>query len=1216
MNTTNPSKKRLLINSLKFTLYQKNYYLSNMKLLVLISCIVFLSSVFSQEIEHAHSIHHAFIENKGQWDSKVLFKSRFKGGNLWVEQGKMMFHLQDYSDYQKAHAQPGSSKPVNTFTQHIVNLNFVGSNKIEQITKAIPTSNYYNFFIGNDPSKWTSDVRGYSEATLHNLYKGIDLKLIEDQEQLKYEFHVAANTDPSLIQLHFTGQKNIAVDKSGNLIVYTPLGNIQEKKPYAYQIINGKIKKVECTFDVKGENVNFKLGNYDKNTSLVIDPILVFATYSGSITDNFGMTATYGYDETAYSGGTIYGNSYPTPDPAAYDTDSHFSVPNVTNSVTTDIFISKYSSNGTTMLWTTFFGGGDDLIGTETVHSLICDKSNNLYLFGATSSTDIPIQNGYQSVHSGGQALSVSYNGTNFDAAGIDIFVAKFSANGHNLLGSTYVGGSGNDGVNYNTFGGNYPTAGRYDSLTINYGDQFRGEIMLDTAGNCIIASCTRSNDFPTVNPIQAANAGMQDGVIFKLNNDLSTMLFSTYIGGSNNDACYSVKVDSAYNIVFAGGTSSLNLPTTPGVWKETYCGGKVDGFIGKMDAAGNNIEVLSYVGTSNLDQVFFVEIDRSNNIFALGQSRGGLFPVTNAGYSNPNSGQFIAKFSSDMSTIQNSTVFGNGNTQLNISPSAFLVDFCGNIYVSGWGANILQNTPLNGMSVTPDAFQPNSPNGFDFYLMVLNRTFNTLLYGSYLGGNRAQEHVDGGTSRFDKNGVVYQSVCGGCGGFSDFPTTTGAWSNINRSTNCNNLLFKFDFQITPKAQFSTDIVSGCAPLKITFNNTSTASDTYLWDFGDGHLDSTTFNPTFTYNIPGTYTTYLYVTDSICQITDTAMVTINVFDSLLVDVPDKIQLCKPIEITLTGNSFGLADQFRWSSSNQFTDMLNASPADSTLTITPSGSTVYYFRVSNAFCTKYDSVIVEFISSAISLSGDNKICKGERTLITVTNSNPSVNFTYVWSPVSVIVNQPSSNTVNVSPPTSQYIYITASTAGGCIVKDSIFINVSDLGSINVEATASETSVLQGTTVTLYGQPPGYSYSWTPTMGLSTPANQQTQATINQTTTFTFSVSDQFCTKSDTVLVKTVPFVCDNPFIFVPNAFSPNGDGDNDILYVRSRIIQEVVFRVFDRWGEMVFESTSMSNGWDGIFKGRKCDPDVYDYYLKVICIDGQENIIKGNVTLLK
>ncbi len=1183
-------------------------------ILTIFSCVFI--GISAQEIEHQHSIHHAFIENKGQWDKSILFKTHFQGGNLWVQQGKLLFHLQDYSQYQKAHGNPLYTENSNTFKQDVVHLNFAGANEITAISKGKPTAEYYNYFIGNDRSKWASDVHGFNEATLLNLYNGIDLKLIEENEQLKYEFHLAPLANPALIQLDYAGQQKISIDKEGNLIVTSKLGNMRENKPYAYQIINGKIKNVNCDFEIIDNKVQFKLGNYDPKIPLVIDPILVFATYAGSVTDNFGMTATYGYDATAYSAGTIYGNVYPTPDPNAYDVNSNFTVPNVVNSVTTDAFVSKYSQDGTTMIWTTFLGGGDDTQGTETSNSLICDKQNNLYIYGVTSSTDFPIQGGYQVSHGGGTSLFISSNGANFGTTGTDIYVAKFSANGQNLMASTYMGGSLNDGVNYNIFGGNYP-ANAYDSLTTNYGDQFRGEIMLDSSNNVLVASCTRSTNFPITNAVQANNAGMQDGIIFKLNSTLSNLMFSTYIGGSKNDACYSIKIDSSYNMVFSGGTCSSNLPATAGGWQNAYNGGISDGFVGKLNPTGSILQRISYLGTTNYDQAFFVEIDRSDNIFVLGQSRGGTFPVLNAAFSNPGSGQFIVKLSPNLTTLLNSTVFGNGNADINISPSAFLVDYCGNIYVSGWGANLLLNTPLTGMAVTADAFQAAAPNGFDFYLMVINRTFSTLLYGTYLGGNQAREHVDGGTSRFDKNGIVYQSVCGGCGGVSDFPTTTNAWSNNNLSTNCNNIIFKFDFEITPDAQFTVDQTSGCAALEITFENTSTTTDSFLWDYGDGNVDSTTVNPTITYINPGVYDVYLYVTDSICQITDTALVIITVYDSLLVDVPDAIQLCVPIEISLIGNSFGTADSFLWSSNNQFTDQLNTTLNDSTLTITPQGSTIYYFQASNADCSIYDSVIVSFTSSLLLLSGDSTLCAGDQTQITVTNQNPSINFTYLWSPSSIISSQPNETAVIVNPPTTQYLYVTASASNGCLIEDSILISVSNLGNIPIVAAASEYIVVEGTTVTLTGTPStGYSITWTPITGVTNPSIAQTTANMTSTTLFNYSVTDGICLKSDTVLVKVLEFVCGDPFVYIPNAFSPNKDGDNDILYVRGILIDKMIFRIFDRWGEMVFESTNPANGWDGSFKGKFCDPDVFDYYLDVTCIDGQKNLIKGNITLLK
>lgn len=1178
--------------------------------------VLFALPAISQEIAHTHSLFHAMIENKGQWAPQVLFQSRSQEQTIWVQQHGFLFDIRDYSTLKKAHLHPelAGEAPDISYRQTIIAAHFIGSQEVSRIDKNLPGKEYYNYFIGNDRSKWVSGAYGYNEAVLHDFYPGIDLKVFDDAAHFKYELWCQPGSDVKKIALAYKGAEKVHIDEKGNLIISTPLGDIQEQAPVAYQLLNGKLTEVKCRFVLEENVVRFELGHYSKSAVLIIDPTLVFATYCGSVTDNFGMSATYGYDGTAYSAGTIYGNAYPTPDPNAYDVTSNFTVVNVAGSVTTDAFLSKYSPDGTTMIWTTFLGGGDNTQGTETVHSLICDKLNNVYMYGVTSSTDFPIVNGYQTSHGGGTPLSINFNGSNFGNTGTDIYVAKFSSNGQNLLGSTYMGGSLNDGVNYKVTSGNYNSVAAYDSLTTNYGDQFRGEIMIDSVGNCIVASCSRSQNFPVLNAFQPANAGQQDGVIFKLTSNLSGLLWSSYFGGSGNDACYSVKIDSSYNIVFAGGTGSPNLPGTAGAVYPSYQGGKADGFVGKLTADGQTLIRSSYMGMNLYDQAFFVEIDRLDNVFLLGQSVGGNFPIINAtGY--PNSSQFVVKLSPDLTAIQNSTIFGNGNPSINISPSAFLVDICGNMYISGWGANILQATPLSGMPVTPNAFQATAPNGFDFYLAVLDRDFDGLLYGSYIGGNQSQEHVDGGTSRFDKNGVVYQSVCGGCGANSDFPTSPGAWSSSNLSNNCNNLIFKFDFDLIPEAQFSTSDLLGCADYEVTFQNTSPPSDSYLWDFGNGDTTSVVYNPVVIYTQPGTYHVTLTVTDSVCLLTDTAEITIVVTPQLQLQVSSDTILCTPQPLTFTANSYGSATTFIWSDDPLFSDTLNTSISDSTLTITPGGTTTYYVQVSNPGCTMTDSVTVFFVDGALVISGDQQLCIGETSTLTASISIPGVTFNYSWEPQAILTPTGQDNVVTAQPVQDTWVVVTAAGSNGCFDQDSILLEVGNLGA-PVTATAFPEVVLPGETSTLTALPPGFSYSWSPVTGLSNPTGQITQATVNETTTYTVTVTDGICSQSSSVTVKVLDVACKEPFLYVPNAFSPNGDNENDVLYVRSAIATEILFRVFDRWGEMIFETRSLNEGWDGTFRGKLVDPDTYDYYLEAICTGGEQSIIKGNITLIR
>ena len=1342
----------------------------------LVSLLCFLCcALFFTTPSNAQFQGHEFVQNKGQWPADVQFMAKDGAAKIWMGQDRFLYQLTDFSALEKAHHEQKILENP-SLTSRLVQQRFKGVNPHAQAMGHKPAKHAYNFFLGSDSSRWASGVGAYGEVGYQDYYPGIDMFWKNDQANYKYLFVVAPGSAPAQIMWDYTGADAVIL-KKGSLLLKTAIGEIREEQPVAYQEINGKQIMVACAYTEISEGVyGYTFGAYDPAYPLVIDPILVFATYNGAVSDNFGMTATYGYDASAYAAGMVYGNNFPLPSLTSFDTNSNF------NSIAgaygiTDVFITRYAADGSTMLWSSFLGGGDNLQGTETAHSLICDSLNNIYLFGATSSTDFPVTTGaVQATHAGGSPNANFYfNGVYFGTQGTDLFVSKMSASGQNLLASTYVGGSANDGVNYRSLGLPYNNVAAYDSLTTNYGDQFRGEIYIDQTGSVLVASCSRSANFPTQVPFQALKSGGQDAVIFRLSPTFSALQFSSFYGGNKDDAAYSVKTDTLGAIVFAGGTGSNNLSGTAGAYQSSYNGGKTDGFVVKLTSNGTSILKASYVGTPNYDQVFFVEIDRNNQVFLLGQAIGGGFVVNNAPYSNPGSSQFVLKLNAALSTNLASTVIGNGSSQINISPAAFLVDICGNIYISGWGANILQSTPLSGMPLSANAFQ-SSTTGFDFYLMVLQNNFNGLLYGSYLGGAIAQEHVDGGTSRFDKNGVVYQSVCGGCGGHSDFPTSQGVWSNSNNSTNCNNLVFKFDFQLIPTAEFTSSNVQGCEDLIIDFQNTSAQWDSYLWDFGNGDTTSVVFNPSVTYTEPGTYEVFLYVTDSVCLITDTAQIQIVVLDSILLNLNDTINLCSSLPFTLIANTQGTANQFVWSLQNNLSNPLNL-PQDSSIVVTQGGwyfcqatngfcsvldsvfiafdvplnasfqvsdtigcsplslvlnntSTLtssflwdfgngqidsttfepaltftqpgtytisltisdsicqgtdqyalqvvvgpalsvaapaavflctstdtllsptivgtptsviwsssaqfldtlnpsgqanlslidpqnawYYIQISNGYCSAIDSVQLTIASDAFALNGPNLVCA--QAPFNLQLSGGATAQTIQWSPAASIIGPTNLATATASIATSQYIYVEVLTAQNCLLQDSIFVSVSPLNPLAVVASADPTIILPNASSQLSAMPVGnYTYNWTPTLGLSNPSIANPQATIEQTTIYTLTVSDGLCSGSDTVLIKVFDSICGAPFVYIPNAFSPNKDGQNDKLYVRGPFIESFVFRVYDRWGELVWETTNLTEGWDGTFRGKLLDPDVYDYYLQATCVGGLENIIKGNVTLIR
>ncbi|MDP4586779.1 MAG: hypothetical protein NWS86_01250, partial [Flavobacteriales bacterium] len=256
---------------------------------------------------------------------------------------------------------------------------------------------------------------------------------------------------------------------------------------------------------------------------LIIDPELIFSTYSGSFSDNFGFTATFDNDGHLYSGSSAFGNGYPTT-LGAYQ-EVWGGGDGQGNLAGTDIAISKYELDGTSMIYSTFLGGAND----ELPHSLICNAAGELIVLGTSSSPNYPTStSAYSSDFQGGTNIAPSGVGVQY-VNGSDIVITKLSASGASLIASTFLGGSGNDGVNASPI------------LKFNYADEFRGEVELDEEENILIASCTYSNDFPIFNGIQNNNAGGLDGIITKLNPELSEIIWSTYYGGSGDDGVYSL---------------------------------------------------------------------------------------------------------------------------------------------------------------------------------------------------------------------------------------------------------------------------------------------------------------------------------------------------------------------------------------------------------------------------------------------------------------------------------------------------------------------------------------------------------------------------------------------------------------------------------------------------------------------------------------------------
>lgn len=1141
-----------------------------------------------------------FIENKGQWPAQVAYMGELSGATFWMERSSVVIDRYDAERLHQAHANVNfrvDAAENATLRHHAVRLTFLSATPAAHTTADLPFVTRYNYFLGKDPSRWGRKARAFATTTLHEVAPGIDAVFREGRAGLKYDLVVAPGADPGALRFTYEGADELFV-RDGSLIISTSLGRLVERIPIAYQEIGNERRTVTCSYVLTNGVLSLRTGPYDPKLPLIIDPELAFATFSGSVSNNFGYSASFDAAGFLYAGSTAFGNQYPVT-LGAYQT--------TWAGGTTDIALSKYDTTGSFMVWSTYLGGG----AAEMPHSLFVDENDQLVVLGTTASTDFPTTTGaYDNSFGGGTPFTPTGLGLSYPN-GSDMIVARLSADGSSLLGSTYLGGSGNDGLNSAT------------GLKFNYADEVRGEVLLDDLGRIWVTSCTQSTDIPvTAGAAQGSfSGGSHDGYVARLNPALTQLQYASFIGGSAADAVYAGALDEVGRLYVCGGTVSTDLPATPGAWSTVNQGGTAEAFVARLAVDGSTVEALSYYGSAAYDQAYFVEIDGEGAVYLFGQTSAPSGQMhLNATYNVPAGGQFLAKLNSDLTDLLIGARIGSGDGTPDISPTAFLVDVCDKIYTSGWGSSaggLGGSLTTTGLPVTPDAHQPTTT-GHDLYLAVFDIDMTALTYATYYGGPVSPEHVDGGTSRFDRRGRVYQSVCAGCQNNDDFPTTPGAWSSTNNSSGCNNAVLKFDFDapLVIAAFLAPDTV--CAPLGVPFTNLSSGATGYLWDFGDGQT-STDSSPTHTYAQPGTYTVTLTATSPLtCNGQDIATRTVTLAPAgPLLEAMNDTLICGPVNaFQLIATSFGTASTWHWSTTAQFTDVLNASFSDSTATVAPSVSGTYHVRASNgSACTAQDSVQVTIQLATIILTVEQGICVGDTAQLAV--SGDLGNAVIEWLPADEIIIGQGETTALVAPSSTTTYAVELTTSLGCTWGDTVTVNVSPLFGSAVSASADQTLVLPGTTVQLLATPStGVSYFWQPAGAVSDPNIANPTAVVDQTTTFIVTVSDGICIRSIPVTVTVYELRCKDPDIFVPNTFSPNGDGNNDVLFVRGRHIQRMEFMVFDRWGEKVFESAELNKGWDGTFEGRPVDPAVFVYHLRAWCVDGQQYFTKGNVTVIR
>ena len=624
----------------------------------------------------------SFEANKGQTDPSVNFLSRGQGYTLFLTGGEAVLTLRKPSVVkgQSSVADNGFPSgvsgrvPVTTGAAQgttsneprtndaVLRMQLVGANPTAKVTCAEELPGRVNYFIGNVPSNWRKNIPTYAKVKYEGVYPGVDLVYYGTQGgELEYDFVVAPDGDPQLIALGIEaeGHAPLRINSQGDLVVALPGGDVQLHKPLVYQTepVSGQPTQdhvrrtpIEGRYALDAQNhVRFALGPYDHSQPLVIDPVMVYATYIGGNGGDVGYAIQVDSVFDAYIAGGTNSTNFPTAG-TPYQGASRGNG---------DCFITKINSGGTQLIFSTYLGGS----GTDAATALVLFNGSP-FVTGYTSSADFPTK----SPISGTNPFQLTYGGNT------DAFVAELNTTGNILEYSTYLGGSGADygqGIAVDSSGDAYVTgstqsanfpvvAGGYQS-TLN-GSQnafvtkvnFTGtallystflggssadtaqSIQLDSSGDAYLAGYTFSTNFPTVAAYQSSNKGGSDAFVAELNPTGAALTFSTYLGGSGNDYAYGLALDSAQtpNIYVTGGTSSADFPTTNGAY-QTVLNGPSDAFVTKLNSSGSSLAYSTYLGGSGVDQANAIAViptgsTNAGDVFITGFTESTDFPLAN----------------------------------------------------------------------------------------------------------------------------------------------------------------------------------------------------------------------------------------------------------------------------------------------------------------------------------------------------------------------------------------------------------------------------------------------------------------------------------------------------------------------------------------------------------------------------------------------------------
>jgi Bacterial Ig-like domain (group 3)/Beta-propeller repeat len=682
-----------------------------------------------------------FEANRGQTDSQVKFLTRGFGYAVFLTPREAVLVLRAPPASDDASlpilSGPGPRAGVEHSRKHpaergaaVVRLNLVGANPEPEVEGLEPLSGKVNYFIGNEPGKWRTAVPTYAKVKYRDVYPGVDLVYYGAQRRLEYDFIVAPGADPARIRLAVSGVDTLRMDATGDLVLRTSSGALRLHKPLIYQEVGGVRREVAGNYVLRGRRqAGIRVAAYDARRPLVIDPGLSYSTYLGGSAGDYGYGIAVDAAGNAYVTGLTASSNFPT----AHALQATFGG-------YADAFVAKLNAAGSALLYSTYLGGSDYDVG----HGIAADSAGNAYVTGDTSSTNFPTVNALQPVAGG--------NG--------DAFVAKLSPDGSALVYSTYLGGAGGDGgygiavdsagnayVTGGTSSTNFPTANALQPVPGGNGDAFAAKldatgaglvystylggsggdagsgIAVDSAGNAYVTGGTSSTNFPTANALQPMPGGNGDTFVAKLDAAGTALVYSTYLGGTGEEAGFGIAVDSAGNTYVTGRTASPDFPMANPF--QPTVGGSYDAFVTKLNATGTALVYSTYLGGRGPDAGYGIGADGAGHAYVTGETLSADFPLANAFQPNfgGNYDAFVTKLDATGSALAYSSYLGGVCSPLTAG-GGIAVDSTGDAHVTGYTA--ADNFP------TVNAIQPTFGGYFDaFAAKIIDSAASTTLTSS-----------------------------------------------------------------------------------------------------------------------------------------------------------------------------------------------------------------------------------------------------------------------------------------------------------------------------------------------------------------------------------------------------------------------------------------------------------------------------------------------------